>query len=149
MYIILRLFCETFSRIAVKLSFLWGHKHSAYAAALFQQMWHRDVHVTTRTFFLPLFCTSISYLSHSDCLVVILKFYTVPRLLHAVANFVNQKTFSSKHVSNFFYRENMTSFLNYVTATLRALFAWRGSYMYNLHPGVFLGMWTQLHICKS
>ena len=26
-----------------------------------------------------------------------------------------------------FYRENMTSFLNYVTATLRALFAWRGS----------------------
>ena len=22
-------------------------------------------------------------------------------------------------------------------------------YMYNLHPGVFLGMWTQLHICKS
>ena len=21
--------------------------------------------------------------------------------------------------------------------------------MYNLHPGVFLGMWTQLHICKS
>ena len=29
---------------------------------------------------------------------------------------------------NCFYRENMTSFLNYVTATLRALFAWRGSY---------------------
>ena len=28
---------------------------------------------------------------------------------------------------NFFYRENMTSFLNYVTATLRTLFAWRGS----------------------
>ena len=23
------------------------------------------------------------------------------------------------------------------------------TYMYNLHPGVFLGMWTQLHICKS
>ena len=28
-----------------------------------------------------------------------------------------------------FYRVNMTSFLNYVTATLRALFAWRGSYI--------------------
>ena len=27
----------------------------------------------------------------------------------------------------FFYRENMTSFFNYVTATLRALFAWCGS----------------------
>ena len=26
-----------------------------------------------------------------------------------------------------FYRENMTSFLNYVTATLRALFSWRDS----------------------
>ena len=26
-----------------------------------------------------------------------------------------------------FYRENMTSFLNYITATLRALFEWRGS----------------------
>ena len=30
---------------------------------------------------------------------------------------------------NFFYRENMTSFLNYITATLRALFVCRGSYM--------------------
>ena len=28
---------------------------------------------------------------------------------------------------NFFYRENMTSFLNYTTTTLRALFAWHGS----------------------
>ena len=27
-----------------------------------------------------------------------------------------------------FYHENMTSLLNYVTATLRALFAWRGSF---------------------
>ena len=30
-----------------------------------------------------------------------------------------------------FYRENMRSFLNYVTDTLRALFAWRGSF--NIH----------------
>ena len=29
---------------------------------------------------------------------------------------------------NFFYSINMTSFLNYVTAMLRALFAWRGSF---------------------
>ena len=29
------------------------------------------------------------------------------------------------------YCENMTSFLNYVTATLRALFEWRGSYIDN------------------
>ena len=52
-------------------------------------------------FLLPLFCISISYLSHSDYLVVILKFYTVPMFLHAVTNFVNQKTFSGKHVSTF------------------------------------------------
>ena len=35
MYIIWRQVCETFSRIAVKRSFLWGHKHAAYAAASF------------------------------------------------------------------------------------------------------------------
>ena len=92
-------------------------------------MWRRDVHVPTRTFLLPLFCTAISYSSHSNCVVVILKLITVPMFLHAVTNFVNQKAFSSKHVSTFFYCESMTSFLDYVTATLRALFAWRGSYI--------------------
>ena len=30
---------------------------------------------------------------------------------------------------DFFYRENMTSFLDYVRTMLRALFAWRGSYV--------------------
>ena len=39
---------------------------------------------------------------------------------------------------NFFYSENVTSFLNYVTATLRALFVWRGSnYTFDTH--LFLG----------
>ena len=33
-------------------------------------------------------------------------------------------------MSTFFYHKNiiMTPFLNYITATLRALFAWHGSY---------------------
>ena len=35
MYIILRLVCQTFKRIAIKISFLWGHKHGVYATALF------------------------------------------------------------------------------------------------------------------
>ena len=35
MRIILRLICEILSRIAVKISFLWGHKHCVYAAASF------------------------------------------------------------------------------------------------------------------
>ena len=34
-------------------------------------------------------------------MVVILKFYTVAMFMHAVTNFVNQKAFSSKHVSTF------------------------------------------------
>ena len=37
--------------------------------------------------------------------------------------------FSCIHMS-FFFHENMTSLLNYITVTLRALFAWRGSYIY-------------------
>ena len=77
----------------------------------FQQMWRRDVQVTTRDFLLPLFCIWTSYLSHSDCLVVILKFYTAPMFLHAVRNFVNQKAFWNKHVPTVFYLENMTSLL--------------------------------------
>ena len=32
MYIIFRLVCETFSRKAVKITFLWGHKHGVDAA---------------------------------------------------------------------------------------------------------------------
>ena len=35
MYIILRLVCENSSRIAVKMSFLWGPKHGVYAAVSF------------------------------------------------------------------------------------------------------------------
>ena len=35
MYIILKVVCENFSRITVKISFLWDHKHEVYAAASF------------------------------------------------------------------------------------------------------------------
>ena len=43
MYIILRLVCENFSRIAVKITYLWGPKHGVYAAVSFQQIWRPDV----------------------------------------------------------------------------------------------------------
>ena len=49
-----------------------------------------------------------------------LKFYTVQVRLHDIINIVNQNVLSCKHVSIIFYRENMTSFLNNVTATLYA-----------------------------
>ena len=44
-----------------------------------------------------------------------------------------QKLFQTRehfqaNTCRFFYRENMTSFLNYITAMLRALFAWRSSF---------------------
>ena len=58
----------------------------------------------------------------SDCLVLISKFYTVSVPLQNLKTILNKRAFSSKHVS-IFYRENLTSFLNYVTATLRALCA--------------------------
>ena len=36
----------------------------------------------------------------------------------------------------------MTSFLNYVTATLRALYACRGSYMYKKYLVINIGFWA-------
>ena len=105
MYIIKGFVCEKFSTIAVKISFLWGLKHSAYAAA------SSSANVTpwcSRSYtqiFTSVILYMRSYLSHSDCLMVILKFYTVSMFLHAVRNIVNQKAFWSKHVS-IFYRNN-------------------------------------------
>ena len=59
--------------------------------------------------------------------MLILKFYTIPVRFRDVTSFLNHTIISSKVVS-IFYRENMTSFLNYVTATLWTPFTWRGSY---------------------
>ena len=139
MYIILRLLCENISRIAVKISFLWGLKYGVHAAASFSinvtswcsrrytQALHCIAENYTDKFLLLLFWKWSSYLSHSKCLVVIMKFYTVRMFLHALRNFLNQNAFQANTCQPF-YRENMTSFLNYVTTTLRAIFAWRGSY---------------------
>ena len=85
-----------------------------------ERQFHRDVHVMTQKLLFPLFCMITSYLWHIDCLVVILKFYTVLMFLLTIRNFVNKKVFSSKQVSIFFNCENMTSFRTYVTAKLRA-----------------------------
>ena len=37
MYVILRLICENLSRIAVKISFLWGREYDVYATASFAE----------------------------------------------------------------------------------------------------------------
>ena len=44
-------------------------------------------------------------MTHSDCLVLILKFYSVRMPLHDVENFPNKRAFSSKHVSIFVPRK--------------------------------------------
>ena len=128
MNIVLRLICESLRRIAVKISFLWGHKHGVYAAASF--------------------ATSVtSWYSHNgiqDFISVIVfmniiciaqwpygaNFEILPyngALARRHKHFKPERTFKQTRV-DFVYRVNMTSYLNYVTATLRALFAWRGSY---------------------
>ena len=98
-----------------------------------QQVTRHVIYVTTSKILLLLFCIWTSYVSLGEYMILILKFYTVSVSLHDVTNFLNHKTFSRKQVSNF-YRENMTSFLNYVTATLRALFAWRCSFSLSSFP---------------
>ena len=94
-----------------------------------QRLTHRGIYVTTCKIVLLLFCIWTSNVSLSAYKMFILKSYTVPVHLHNITNILNQKAFSSKYMS-FFYCENMTSFLNFVTATLRTFFAWRSSILF-------------------
>ena len=74
MHIILRLICESLSRIAVKISYLWCRKHCVYAAVSFATIvtsWYlRNV--------MQNFTSIILYMNiivtHSDYLVLIWKF---------------------------------------------------------------------------
>ena len=92
----------------------------------FQQMWRHDDHVTTRKVLLQLFCIWTSYYLHSDCLVVNSEIHCFDVFSRRQKLCKPESIFKQTCV-NFFYRQNMTSFLNYITATLRALFGWHGS----------------------
>ena len=70
-----------------------------------QQLIHRGIYVTTCKIALLLFCIWTSNISLSVYKMLILKSYTVPVRLYDVTNFLNQKTFSSKHVSSFLQRK--------------------------------------------
>ena len=110
------LICEILSRIAA-IKFLLVCKHGVYAAASFAasvMSWYLHVQIDIQNF-THLFCIWISYVSLSNYLVLIFKFYTVPVCLHDINNVVNQKAHWSKqcHVS-IFKHKNMTSFLNYI-----------------------------------
>ena len=127
MYIIIRSVCETFSRIAVTISFPWGHKHGVYAAASFSEnvtLWcSRNC---TKNLTSVILYKNIIFIAQwlSGGNSEILRGSDVFARCQKLCK--KENSFKQTRV-NFFFRENMTSFLNYVTATLRALFAWRGS----------------------
>ena len=56
MYIVLRFVCENFSRLAVKISFLWVFNIVFMQQRHFQKLGRRDVYATTRKILLLLFC---------------------------------------------------------------------------------------------
>ena len=147
MYIILRLVSETFRRIIVKISFLWDLKHGVYATASFSANMtpscSRNGTLMFTSFILYIKIISIAqWLSGGNS-----------EILHGSDVFARRQIlckpesiFKQTRV-NFFYRENMTSFLNYVTAMLRALFAWRGSYDDDIlaFPAQWYTVWTQVN----
>ena len=79
----------------------------------FQQVSRRDDYVTIRKIFLSFFLILSSYLSHNDCLVVILKFNTVPMWLQL---WTTQSIFKQTH-ANFFNAKIWRYFL--ITSQLR------------------------------
>ena len=95
----------------------------------FQQVWRRNVHITTLKFLLLLFCISMNIIYISQWM-----FGDNSKILCYSNVFARrQKRFNPESIFKqtrikIVYRENMTSFLNYIKATLRALFAWCGSY---------------------
>ena len=136
MHIILRLICENLSRIAVKISFLWGHIHCVLQQSHLQQLPRRVIYVTTYNILLLSFCI-MNIICNAQWL-----YGANFEILHCSEAFSWRKTlfkqenFKQTRV-DFFYRENMTSFLNNVTATLRALFAMNTFLLHVLH-----------HLCK-
>ena len=95
MYIILRLFCEDFNRMAVEISVLRGPKHGVYAAASSSAIVTSGCSRNVTQIVTSVILYMDIIISHSDCLAVTLKFYIIPMYLQAIRNFLNQKAFSS------------------------------------------------------
>ena len=108
--------------------FLWDSKHSVFVAASFLAIvtsWYLRKDMRK-------FTSVISYMN-IICIAQWL-FEANLEILHCSGAFAwrhkhckRECSFMKTHVDNF-YHENMTSILNYITATLRTLYAWRGSY---------------------
>ena len=127
-YIILRVVFEKFNGIAFKISFIWGHKHGVYAAASFSaNVTTRNSRNDTQFFTSVILYMNIIYIYRAVTVWWQFWHFTLfwcfarrQKLFKQESNFKHTRV-------NIFYRENMTSFLNYVPDKLRALFAWRGS----------------------
>ena len=129
MCIIWRLICEILSGIAVQIRFLWDFKYGVYGAASFIAIvtsWY--LRKDMRKF------TSVILYVNIRCIAQWLREANF-KILFCSGAFTRRHThrkpecyFMQTRV-DYFYRENMTSFLNYVTTTLRTLYAWRGSYI--------------------
>ena len=116
------------SRIAVTIGFLWGPQHSVYAAASFSANVTLWCSRNDTQLFTSVICIWTSYLSHSDCWVVILKFYTVPIFFFARSQkLCNPTKISSKHVSTILPRkyDDISQLRHSYT---KGPFAWLGSY---------------------
>ena len=70
-----------------------------------QQVSGRGIYVTICKILLLLFCIWISYIALSKCLVLILKFNTVPVRLRDVTNFLTTKHFNANTCRNFLQRK--------------------------------------------
>ena len=102
MAIILRLICEKLSSIAVKISFLWRCEHCLYPEAPFAASdTSRYLRNDMQNFTSVILYMNIIYISLSNYLVLILKFYTIPVRLQDVTNFLINETLQSKHVPIF------------------------------------------------
>ena len=117
------------SIIAVKISFLWGDEHGVYAKTSFVvsvtswNLRNSMLNFTRVILYMNICITNIHIVQRlCDANIGILHYSSV--FAHPFTSFFKPQTISSTRVSN-----NMTSFLNYVTAMVRALFTWRGSYI--------------------
>ena len=92
----------------------------------FQQVWSRDFYVTTckNLFLLVFIWISHGKLTHYTVLILKILYCSAVFLRH---HKLLKPESSFKQTRVIFYCETMTLFLNYATATPRALFAWRTS----------------------
>ena len=119
-YIILRLICGILSKLAVKINFLRACLHGVYAAtslaaSVTSRCLSNDIQNATSVILYINIIFIAKWLYGAEFQILHCSVWTM------LKTFKPENTFKQTRVK-FVYRENMTSFLNYVTSTLRVLF---------------------------